>query len=367
MSRRLIWVCGFAVAAAAALSASMQSYVSMHTHGHAFLPLLWWQFACWAYWAAVAPLLVAQGARFADPRHVRSREWRRTFAVGMALIALHIVIDVVALVGIQPFAPVERYTFAEAFAAVAKSEWMFDVMMASIPLLIGYGAAASARAQRLELRESRLEADLARAQLDALRLEIEPHFLFNTLNSIASLIRANAPDRALAMLIGLGDLMRSTLDAAGPTTTLGDELAFVQQYVGLQRVRFGDRLAVQYLIEPGCESREVPTFLLQPLVENAFRHGISRRAGACGIEISARVDAGQLRIRIRDDGAGLPDGFTLAADAGVGLRNTRSRLERGYGHAASLAISPRGTGGTDVDIILPAVIAPAGHVAEAAG
>jgi sensor histidine kinase YesM len=111
----------------------------------------------------------------------------------------------------------------------------------------------------------------------------------------------------------------------------------------------------------------VPTFLLQPLVENAFRHGIGRRTGACTIEISARVHESRLNIRIRDDGTGLPQGFDMRVDAGVGLRNTQSRLQRGYGGAASLSISARGTGGTDVDIMLPAVVADAEAVTQAAG
>ena len=353
MTRRRIWLCGFVVGAAAAVSASLQTYVSMTTHGHAFARILLWELGCWWFWATVAPLLVAQGARFADPAAIRRREWRRTVALAGVLIAAHIGVDAVVLVLVQPFVPVTHFTFAFALSSAAKSEWMFDIIAATIPLLIGYGAAASDRAQQLALRESRLEADLARAQLDALRLEIEPHFLFNTLNSIASLIRAESPDRALAMLLGLSDLMRSTLDTPGPTTTLGAELAFVERYVALQRVRFMDRLSVTYAIEPACEGCEVPTLLLQPLVENAFRHGIARRAGACAIDISARLEAGRLHIRIRDDGAGLPAGFDLRAGAGVGLRNTQSRLERSYGTAAALAIGPRQGGGTDVDITLP--------------
>ena len=352
-----MWLCGFAVATAAALSASLQTYVSMTGHGHAFVPILAWELACWWFWAGVAPLLAAQGARFADPLRSRAPEWRRTAALVLALSALHISLDAGVIVLVQPFVPVQRYAFAGALAAAAKSEWMFDIIVATIALLVGYGAAASERAQRLALRESRLEADLARAQLDALRLEIEPHFLFNTLNSIASLIRAEAPDRALSMLLGLSDLMRSTLDTPGPTRTLGAEMAFVERYIELQRVRFMDRLSVSYAIDRGCENCEMPALLLQPLVENAFRHGIARRAGVCTIDISARLHGGQLRIRIRDDGAGLPAGFDLHACAGVGLRNTQSRLERSYGTSASLAVSSRPAGGTDVELTLPAVAA----------
>src|SRR4029077_9004010 len=106
MSRRWIWLCGFVVGAAAALSASLQTYVSMNTHGHAFAPILFWALACWWFWAAVAPLLVAQGARFADPSRIRRREWRRTAALAAVLVAVHIGVDAVVIVLVQPFVPV---------------------------------------------------------------------------------------------------------------------------------------------------------------------------------------------------------------------------------------------------------------------
>lgn len=351
--RRWIWLFGFVLAAAAAVSGSIQLYVTMRGHDHSFGKILLWELCCWGFWAAVAPVLVAAGARFADPVRRRSREWPLIIAVGIALIAAHITCDAAVILAVQPFLPIERFDFATAFVEEAKSTWMFDILACAIPTLAGYGAAAYDRAQRLVLRESRLEADLARAQLDALRLEIEPHFLFNTLNSIASLIRTDASDRALSMLLGLSELMRSTLHDSGPTTALEAELAFVRKYVELQRVRFADRLQVKYTVEAAAEQCEVPTFLLQPLVENAFRHGIARRPGACTLEISASLDADRLHIHIRDDGAGLPPAFDLAADGGVGLRNTQLRLQRGYGAAASLSLERRVAGGTEVAIALP--------------
>lgn len=355
MPRRWIWPCGFALAAAAAVSGSTQLYVSMRNHNHAFGRILAWELVCWGFWAAVAPLLVSAGARFADPRRDLSRGWGYLFALGLMLIAAHITVDAGMIVAVQPFLPVEEFRFAAAFTEEVKSTWMFDILACAVPVLAGYGAAAYDRAQRLALRESRLEADLARAQLDALRLEIEPHFLFNTLNSIASLIRADASDRALSMLLGLSDLMRRTIQESGPTTTLGADLEFVRRYIELQQVRFADRLKVAYRIDPASEQCEVPTFLLQPLVENAFRHGIARRPGARHLEIATAIDHGQLVIRIADDGAGLPPAFSLVSDAGVGLKNTQSRLQRGYGSAAALSLSRRPTGGTDVEIVLPVV------------
>src|SRR5258705_1024772 len=111
MTRRWIWLCGFVVGAAAAVSASLQTYVSMTTHGHAFAPILLWELGCWWFWAAVPPLLVAQGARFADPSAVRRREWRRTGVLAAVLIAAHIGVDAVAVVLVQPFVPVTHFNF----------------------------------------------------------------------------------------------------------------------------------------------------------------------------------------------------------------------------------------------------------------
>ena len=153
-----------------------------------------------------------------------------------------------------------------------------DLLVYGLLLVIGASLAVCERARSLELRESRLEADLVRAQLDALRLEIEPHFLFNTLNSIAALIRSRAGDRALSMLLGLSELLRAAVDGRRQqTTTLAEEAAFVKRYVELQRARFSDRLEVRYSISSESERCAVPAFLLQPVVENAFRHGVARR------------------------------------------------------------------------------------------
>jgi len=134
-----MWLSGFAVAAAAALSASLQTYVSMTGHGHAFVRILAWELTCWWFWAAVAPLLTAQGARIADPRRLRTREWQRTAALVLALMALHVLVDAVAIVLVQPFVPVQSYGFAAALATAAKSEWMFDIIVATLALWLAGG------------------------------------------------------------------------------------------------------------------------------------------------------------------------------------------------------------------------------------
>ena len=209
-------------------------------------------------------------------------------------------------------------------------------------LLAGRAIAVGRRARQLAMREAQLETDVARARLEALRLEIQPHFLFNTLNSIAALIRIRANDQALKMLLGLGELMRATIDRTpSQVTTWPIELDFTKGYIELQQVRFGDRLDVAYAIEPAADACLVPAFLLQPIVENAFRHGIGAKAGRCRLELAAAMIGGRLRVTVRDDGAGVPAGFDLARDAGTGLSNIRTRLQNLYGGPASTRAWPR--------------------------
>jgi two-component system LytT family sensor kinase len=229
-----------------------------------------------------------------------------------------------------------------------------DLLVYGLLLVIGAGLAVYQRAQNLEARESRLEADLARAQLDALRLEIEPHFLFNSLNSIAALIRKKASDRALSMLLELSELLRAAVDGRRQhTTTLAEETAFVKRYIELQRTRFSDRLDVRYAISPESERCAVPAFLLQPVVENAFRHGFARRSGSCHLELAASVDGNHLHVSVRDDGAGLPPDFDLTEHAGTGLGNARLRLQRLYDGTAQIRLERADGGGTIAHIRLP--------------
>ena len=153
------------------------------------------------------------------------------------------------------------------------------------------------------------------------------------------------------MLLRLSDLMRSTLDrTAGQYTSLGEEVAHVARYVDLQRTRFNDRLSVVYAVDPACDPLPVPAFLLQPIVENALRHGLSPNARPGRIEIGARQDAGDLRLWVRDDGSGLPAAFDLQRDAGTGLRNISARLERIYGDHARLSLRTNEAGGTTAEV-----------------
>jgi len=336
-----------------ALTIAAQIYLSMLHHGHSFVRIALWQLCSWGIWAIATPVVLRLGARLTDRSVPLAGSVVRVIATGLVILGAHILCASAATIGVQPYFPIQTFEFGAALILQTIS-LPVDLLVYGFLLVIGSSLAVYNRARSLELRESRLEADLARAQLDALRLEIEPHFLFNTLNSISALIRSRASDRALAMLLELSELLRTAVDGRSQhTTTLAEETAFVKRYIELQRARFSDRLDVRYSISPESEHCAVPAFLLQPVVENAFRHGLSRRTGACHLELAASIDGGQLHLVVRDDGAGLPANFNIVTDAGTGLGNARLRLQRLYDGAARLDLEPAGDGGTIAHITLP--------------
>jgi two-component system, LytTR family, sensor kinase len=345
-----VGACG---ASLVALTVAAQIYLSMLSHGHSFVRITLWQLCSWGIWAVTTPVVLRVGAGLTDRSVPLSGHVVRVITTGLVILCAHIVCASVATVGFQPYVPVETFQFSAALILQAIS-LPVDLLVYGFLLLIGASLAVYNRARSLELRESRLEADLARAQLDALRLEIEPHFLFNTLNAISALIRSRSSDRALAMLLELSELLRTAVEGRRQhTTTLAEEAAFVKRYIELQRARFSDRLDVRYSISPESERCAVPAFLLQPVVENAFRHGLSRRTGSCRLELAASIDGGRLHLMVRDDGAGLPENFNIAKHAGTGLGNARLRLQRLYDGAANLELEPAGDGGTIAHITLP--------------
>jgi LytS/YehU family sensor histidine kinase len=182
-----------------------------------------------------------------------------------------------------------------------------------------------------ELRASQLETRLVEAQLKTLQQQLHPHFLFNTLNAISALMHRDvaAADRTL---VRLSDLLRLTLERLGEQeVTLDEELDFLRKYLDIERTRFADRLIVRFDIDPATLQAFVPTLLLQPLVENAIKHGVARKAGAGHIDVKARREHDKLWMEIRDDGVGLSEDALTALHKGIGVSTTRARLQHQFG------------------------------------
>jgi two-component sensor histidine kinase len=205
-----------------------------------------------------------------------------------------------------------------------------------------------------ELRLERLERNYSEARLNALRMQLDPHFLFNALNTISSQVERD-PKLARGMIEHLGDLLRLSLESKDrQEITLAEEMAFLEHYLAIQKIRFGDKLHIETQIAPEVKYASVPCLFVQPLVENAIRHGISRRASGGTVIVSAHRVGDMLDIRVLDDGVGLPAGWTLENSDGVGLSVTWQRVTGLYPHGeACFAVNRRATGGTEVEISLP--------------
>ena len=205
-----------------------------------------------------------------------------------------------------------------------------------------------------ELRLERLEKNFSEARLNALRSQLDPHFLFNALNTISSQVERD-PKLARGMIEHLGDLLRLSLETKDrQEIPLAEEMAFLEHYLAIQKIRFGDHLRIETEIAPEVKYASVPCLFVQPLVENAIRHGISRRASGGTVIVSAHRDGDRLDIRVLDDGVGLPAGWTLENSRGVGLSVTRQRVTGLYPVGETcFAVNRRAGGGTEVEISLP--------------
>ena len=202
-----------------------------------------------------------------------------------------------------------------------------------------------------EVRTAQLSAQLAQAQLQALRMQLHPHFLFNTLNAISTLVHKD-PEIADRMIARLSDLLRLTLENIGvQEVRLAQELEFLERYLEIERMRFADRLEVQVKIAPETLDARAPYLILQPLVENAIRHGIAPRSAPGRIEVSAERRDGMLVLMIKDDGPGISANTSLKD--GVGISSTRARLERLYGAAHRFELQNGAQGGLLVTLALP--------------
>jgi two-component system, LytTR family, sensor kinase len=202
-----------------------------------------------------------------------------------------------------------------------------------------------------ELRSSQLEAKLAQTQLQILKMQLHPHFLFNTLNAISALIHQDV-ELADRMIARLGDLLRSTLENANQQeVAFRQELDFIDPYLEIEKARLGPRLTVRLDVDPAAMEARVPNLILQPLVENAIRHGIAPRPEPGRIEISARRENGFLRLAVKDDGRGLEAATPSAS--GIGLANTRARLEKLYGANHRFELTNIPDGGLHVEIAIP--------------
>jgi signal transduction histidine kinase len=302
----------------------------------------------WLFLGALTPITYYLGRHF-PLQHGR---WRRSLAVhlgGAAALCFGW-----ASLGVLLGHALDRYPAGNylnwLLTSVPWSVFMYFTVLGCV-----YAFTYFVEAREREAQASRLSAQLAEARLSALQMQIHPHFLFNTLNAIAVLVREQQATAATRMLERLGDMLHQVLDAdRRHEVPLADDLRFVEQYLAIEQVRFSDRLRVEWSIDETARHALVPAFLLQPLVENAIRHGVMRRSGAGRVAIGARLAGPTLELIVEDDGVGMAAGQV----EGVGLTNTRARLAALYGDRASVQIQRPAGGGTRVVVTVPRHTAP---------
>ena len=304
--------------------------------------LIW--YACFVS----APLFVWLGRRVPFDR----RRWPASLAVHLATVAL-----LALLTAWLQY----RLSYGDSPLAPPIGEYLrVGLITGTLPFLTVAAAAhaleARARAHERELEAARVRGQLAESRLASLTAQLQPHFLFNTLQGISTLISRDPP-AADAMLASLSDLLREVL-RRGDTreVELEEELRVLEPYLDISRRRFGERLSVRVAVDAAAERALVPFFVLQPLVENALHHGIGSHAGAGRLEIAGRREGGRLFLSVTDDGPGtaVPD-----AGRGIGLANTKARLQELYGDAQSLELGRPADGGFRVTVVLPYRVAEA--------
>ena len=236
------------------------------------------------------------------------------------------------------------------FASMAIGKLQTNLITYTIVVAIGQALDYQRRLRERERRESQLEASLATARLEALRMQLQPHFLFNTLHAISALMHRDV-EAADRMMARLSDLLRLTIDGDREAEVpLQREIEFLEGYVEIQQARFGERLRVTLEVAPETLDARVPHLFLQPLVENAIRHGLSDRAAGGTVAVTSCRAGERLRVTVRDDGVGLP---AAGLREGLGLANTRARLEALYAAAQRFEIASAPGGGTVVTVEVP--------------
>lgn len=307
----------------------------------------------WLLWAGATFFVAQLARRFPIERRTLKRDVSVHVLLGISVAAAILCLEFVLNAAAHRFWP----GMAPGNALLGFFVYKFHVYFLIYWMVVGGTRAFDYYAcfQASALTASRLEAQLAQAQLHALKMQLHPHFLFNTHHSIVSLMLKNENTAAIKMLTRLSELLRITLSQNDrPVTTVREELLALELYLGIQNERYGEqRLAIHRDISAATLEAEIPCLLLQPIVENALKHGIDSRAAGGKLHLKIWREDEQLRMIVADNGAGVAHDFDLEKQSGLGLRNTQARLGRLYGRDYRFELRRGADGGTEVLVTLP--------------
>ena len=326
---------------------------------HAWAQLFVTLLLSWLPWALATPLVLRLARRYPPEQWRRLSTWAAHLlacaAIGLIYAALTASLEDLLnpwarVPGPDPFVELWLYKFYNGLLSY--------VILYGLILMVSYLLDSRDRLALQQTETAHLNEELSKAQLNALRKQIEPHFLFNTLSAISGLVREKRNDAAVSMIAGLSDFLRRVLEDSGrQQVTLAEELEFAQKYLDIQKVRFAERLEVSVNVPEELFMAEVPSLILQPMVENAIKHGIAKRVQGGAIRIAAVRSNGRLTLSVYNDGPTLPAEWQTN-HSGIGISNVRTRLQGLYGDAFEWNMRNREPGGVEVSLSLPFVSLP---------
>jgi two-component system LytT family sensor kinase len=347
--RRWLWIATiwFAIALFEATQTvfGMRVEGMQHNWGALFVTVL----LSWLPWALVTPLAL----RLGRDQQLNPLTWLMHASVAVSVNVVSSAWTAGIILLLNPYAtspapgPFVQVWFGHFYSGLLSSLMLYSGVLASGQIL-----ESRTRLARQQTETARLNEQLSKAQLNALRRQIEPHFLFNSLNSIAGLVRDKQNDAAVTMIARLSDFLRRVVeDSNRQLVPLAEEMDCSERYLQIQKVRFAERLQLSVEVPDNLRSAQVPSLLLQPMVENAVKHGISKRAQGGAIRISASRNGGILTLRVYNDGPTFP--LEAQATSGVGMANVRTRLHSLYGDAFRLSVQNQEPDGVEVAVSVP--------------
>jgi len=335
---------------------AIQNVLVMRSEGmhHAWPQLFATLFFSWLPWALATPIVMYLARRFPAVQFRPLSTWLVHLLAAAAINLIYAGWRAAMEAALNPWAnPHGPGSFTSLWSVYFNNSIFATVILYVSILGVTYILDSRERLANQQMETARLNEQLSKAQLDALRHQIEPHFLFNALHAVASLVRENRNDDAVGMIAGLSDLLRHLLrDSRSQQVPLREELELLAKYMAIQKARFSDRLHFEQNVPRNLLLAQVPSLLLQPMVENSLKHGIAKRAQGGCIRIAAARENGNLTVSVYNDGPKLsPDWKT--ANSGVGLSNLRSRLEALYGDRFEFELENAASGGVAAKVSIP--------------
>jgi two-component system LytT family sensor kinase len=349
------WLLSAAIWSAVGLFDATQTVFVMRSEGmhHAWGRLFFTSLFEWLPWVLATPFVLDLGRRYPPIRLRPISNWLRHLAACLAIDLAFSLWSTTLEVLLNPFAePRRSMTFRHLAAVKFYNGLLSSFILYTAVLLVRHLLDSRERLATQQTETARLNEQLVKAQLSALRRQIEPHFLFNTLNSIAGLVREKRNDAAVNMIVGLSDFMRHLLDdSSRQEVPLAEELEFTRKYLDIQKVRLVERLQCTVDVPSELLTAQVPLLILQPMVENAIKHGIAKRDQGGAVRILASRSNGTLTLSVYNDGPGL-SAIAEKAHSGIGISNMRTRLQSLYGDAFELNMHNQDRG-VEVSVSMP--------------